>query len=149
MANNIHKSFDSNRRGDRGETVTFDLNKTTYEAVPDAPGGNLLDVAAIASDTSKTDAERARAVAIFLDGVLTDESSAKFAAAFRDKKDPITLPQALEVLQWLIEEVYVGRPTEPSSSSANGRSPNGQPSTAPSLGPASTQPDSQPVGSAT
>lgn len=125
-----HKDFEADRRIDRGETVTFTLNGEGYEAAADAPGGAILDVAATATDDSLPDGRRAMAIGTFLDAVLLPESAERFADRFRDPTNPITLEQATELLTWLVEEVYVGRPTARSRPSrpgprATGRSTSG------------------------
>jgi hypothetical protein len=144
-----HKDFTSARRAEQGESVTFTLNGESYEAAADAPGGALLDIAAQAGDETANDGARAMAIATFLDSVLLPDSAERFADRFRDPLNPITLEQAVEVLQWLVGEVYVGRPTATRSPSANGRSRTGRPSTAAARPVASIPSTSQPADSAT
>lgn len=90
------------------EPVQFTIDGDTFHAVPLAPGGAMLDMAAVQDGTNS---EKVRAISEFLDMVLTEESAVLFAARLRDKKRPITLDQATEVVVWLVEEAYTDRPT--------------------------------------
>ena len=68
-------------------------------------------------------------MADFLDTVLLPESSVRFAKRMRSAEDPITGADLVETVNWLVGEVYGGRPTTPSSSSPDGSSTTGTSST--------------------
>jgi hypothetical protein len=112
----MHKDFQSARRAHTGEAITFTVNNQTYEAIPDAPAAALLDATALADGSS---VEKMRAIGEFLDKVLLPESRERLERAMRsqDATWNVTLEDAIEVVRWLVSEVYVGRPTmRPSTS---------------------------------
>jgi len=143
----MHRDFEQARRVDTGEVVTFTLNGEEYSAWPDAPGGLILDLAKASMDTEATNAAQVAAAAAFLEATLVPESAERFAAAMRDPANPITFDQAAAVMEWLLEEAYTARPTEPSSPSAVGPSTPGRPSTGRASRTASTPSASPPTGS--
>lgn len=63
-----------------------------------------------------------------LDELLLPDSAVRFAERMKSKTEPIDLEQVMGVFQWLISE-YGERPTSPLSSSSNGHSGTGTPST--------------------
>lgn len=97
-----------------------------FYAAPDVPGGTLLD---FASTDDGPVFDRMVAMMRFLDQVLLPESAVRFAARLRSAADPITTGDVVELCNWLIGDVYGGRPTGPSSSSENGSSPTTSSST--------------------
>jgi hypothetical protein len=59
------------------------------------------------------------------DLVLEDESSEVFKSRMGNRQKPISIPQMMEIIPWVMEE-YGMRPTEPSSPSSTGsESPDG------------------------
>jgi hypothetical protein len=126
-----HRDFDTHRRQAAGERVTFNIRNVDgsddiFECASDAPGGVMMDVASI-GEANRSD--QVLAVGKLLDGVLMPESRVRFEKRFRDATNPITLDDAIAIVQWLAQDVYGGRPTTPSSSLPGSASPTGQNST--------------------
>jgi hypothetical protein len=134
----IHKVFETQRKAAGGQRVTFEINGETYEAAADAPGGALLTAASMEGASPLHQLE---ALGQFLDAVLFPESRERFEAALRspDSSKNVTLEDAANIVTWLIQEVYVGRPTTQSSGLPNAASPDGM-----NLTPDAPLPDSTP-----
>jgi hypothetical protein len=137
----VHKAFATQRRAASGETVSFELPEGSgriYSATPDAPGGVLLVAASIDSETDT--GAKLRMLGTILDQVLLPESRDRFEEAF-NSPDPainIGMTDVVEVIRWLISEVYVGKATAPASPS---------PATDSTSGPSSTGAAPLPVSS--
>lgn len=132
-----HKDFAVQRRANEGETVTFTLNGQTYSATPDLPGHALLTAASL---QGASPIQQMQSMGTFLDLCLLPESRELFEANMKSS-DPtcnITLEDAAEVVKWLLEEVYVGRPTQSASGSRGVPSPDGTSTTATASTEAST-----------
>jgi hypothetical protein len=115
-----HREFNTHRRQASGERVTFNIPNAdgtadVFDCAADPPGGVMLDVANI-SEGSR--GEQVLAIGRLLDGVLLPDSRDRFEKRMRDPLNPITLDDAIDVVSWLAQEVYSGRPTVPSSPSA-------------------------------
>lgn len=128
-----HKSFQS--EAENAEAVTFDFSGDQYAAAPVCPGGLLFDLAAIEKSST---AEQAKALLGFLDEVLIGDSADRLAARLRDPANPLGVKDLNQLVEWLMGEVYGGRPTDPSSPSPGGPSPTGQDSTGAAVSAAST-----------
>jgi len=134
----------------RPDTIKFRIDNDVFEAVS-AVGANLMrdiigmtDVSELTSanleELSPEDAGRRLPKVMaqvsktlgFLDTVLLPDSAQRFAARMNSATEPITLDQAFKVWTWLVEQ-YSGRPTQPSSPSANGHDGTGTSSTAGAL----------------
>lgn len=133
----MHKDFVSATRPvvtdeetGEAEEVFFTLDGDRYDVLPgDPPVGFTLDLAKIAAPGTK-ELDRLVLVGQLLDDVLLPESADRLGAALRDTAKPVYVEDVLPVLQWLIEEVYSGRPTESAPPSSNGRRTTGRTSTA-------------------
>lgn len=131
------------------EPIRFKIDDDVFEAVPTVGAEVMRDVIGMTDtiklmsegqDTANVSPEKltkaadgvkthtARALQ-FLDMVLLPDSALRFAERMRSLENPITLEQTLQVWTWLIAQ-YSGRPTEPSSPSANGHGGTGTSSTA-------------------
>lgn len=129
------------------EPIRFKIDDDVFEAVPSVGADVMRDVIGMtdaikvtaldqatatpeqlgeAASTVKTHTARALQ---FLDTVLLPESAQRFGERMRSIENPITLEQAFQVWTWLIGQ-YGGRPTVPSSPSANGHGGTGTSSTA-------------------
>jgi small nuclear ribonucleoprotein (snRNP)-like protein len=108
--------------------VTFTLNNVTYHATPDLPGHALLTAASL---QGASPIQQMQSMGTFLDLCLLPESRELFEANMRstDPSCNITLEDAAEVVKWLLEEVYVGRPTQAASGSRGAPSPDGSSTT--------------------
>lgn len=124
------KAFQTQRRASDGEDVSFTINGMTFFATPDPPGGALLLAGSL---EGKEPAQQMASVGVFLDAVLLEESRARFEKALysSDPKANITLEEVADIVKWLMEDVYVGRPTTLSSATPSALSPDGTTSTAP------------------
>lgn len=131
------KSFSAARP--EAETIEFDVDGEVFLAAvaADLPGAALLDLSAL--EATRKPMEQLRLIADFLDAALLPESRDRFAARLRDAGNPITLAAATDVAVWLIEEIYTGHPTEPSSAPVAGSSTSGRGSTAGARRKASTR----------
>lgn len=95
--------------------VEFTIDGEMYQAHPVMSGDAMLTMAKQATGEGPV-GDRIAAALSFLDVALLPESAERFAARFKDPANPISLGDATDVMRWLIEDVYVGRPTEPPSS---------------------------------
>lgn len=133
MTDNI-KRIGAARVAEKAQPAEFTVGDSDeiFLAAPEAPGGALIDLAK-AEDTKPHHA--VMAMMNFLDQVLLPDSAVRFAARLRSAEHPITGADVVETTNWLIQEVYGGRPTTPSSDSPDGSSATGTSSTdgAPSL----------------
>lgn len=131
------------------EPIRFTVDDDTFEAYPQVGGGLLMDVISIEGLDQLTlpddpDAElstseltkmsriantQSRKMLDFLDTALLPESAERFAQRMRSTENPISLQQVFQIGRWLLAQ-YGARPTEPPSSSDNGRGGSGGPSTA-------------------
>lgn len=130
----------------RPDSLKFRIDEDVFEAVP-AVGANLMrDIIAMTDMSALADAraegltpeqatsklpkvmEQVSKTLGFLDTVLLPDSAQRFAARMNSAVEPITLDQAFKVWTWLVEQ-YSGRPTQPSSPSANGHDGTGTSST--------------------
>jgi hypothetical protein len=123
--------------------IEFNVGEDRFQAYPEIAGGLLMDVIAIegldqlsipddpnelsTSEIAKMGQianTQAKKMLDFLDEALLPESAELFAKRMRSRDNPITLTQAFAIGRWLLGE-YGARPTEPSSSSGNGRDGSG------------------------
>lgn len=124
------RDFTAARAAATAEPVTFTIDDDTFECVPvdRVPATAIVDLTALfdVADRSKGDAgsigfgdaaTMLRAVIAFTEAVMVPASAARFAERLRDGGNPITLDQALDVMIWLVQDVYTGRPTSPPSHS--------------------------------
>ncbi len=114
------RDFDAAASARDLEPIFFTVRGDDYEAIPECPGGLLLDLAA-ANDSGKTEASTAVKL---LDAVLTGDSAERFKTALRRPDNPISLGDLTDIIQWLVEE-YTGRPTQQPSASPDGLSTSG------------------------
>jgi hypothetical protein len=114
----------------------FTIGADTFFAPPVIPPVVLAELAGMASSLSEVQKGGdlmavLEKVATLFDGLLTEETAPRFRERLLGRTDPIDLHrQAIPILQWLME-VYGLRPTQPSSSSANGLDGGGGGSTDP------------------
>lgn len=121
-----------------GVGVDFEVDGETFTTVPagSLPAGFLWDATEIiellvevqrqggADKMSPLDLVRImRLCARALDEMLDEDSAQRFSARLRDRDRRIDPATAMDVLMWLIEEVFAGgHPTTPSSSQPPGLS---------------------------
>jgi len=131
-----------------GEGTHFKVDDDEYVARPatSLPGAVLLDLGAAVKGTQ---AEQTLAMVEFLRLALEPDSMERFEARLRDPRDPIDILTLFEVANWLMEDVYGGRPTVPPAPSGNGRPSTGKSSTAGVPAKASTRSNSRSTGSST
>lgn len=103
--------------------VKFKIDEDIFNAVPDIAGGLLIDFAVHAASLSEAELEsQPQIFTAMFDLVLFDDSAKLFTERMRDKNRPITISQAMDVVNWLMEQ-YGMRPTQPSESSSDGSAP--------------------------
>jgi hypothetical protein len=132
------KSFNSPGRSK--DMIQFQIDEDIFNAVPSIGGVILREMldqsvelaSVVAEGVNNSNAavlgrqakEYSYKVVSFLDQVLTEESSQRFAERLRSVTEPIELNQVYAVYMWLLEQ-YSGRPTMPSSLSSNGHDGTG------------------------
>ena len=107
------KSFQSAASSLPADPVVFDVDGETFAAVPVLSATAATTLAVLGS--SEDSRERMTAIGEFLDLVLVPESRERFATRMAATDKPLTLDDVSEVVTWLIEDVYVLRPTGPPS----------------------------------
>jgi hypothetical protein len=139
------------------EPIRFKADGDTFEAIPELSAEMTMQAVELMNTmgvmtlegmsvgdldpatATPEDFERARSIAsgankyigqimAMLDELLLPKSAERFAERLKDKVNPITLLQAIEIWKYLVEQ-YTGRPTSPSSSSTNGHDDGGTSST--------------------
>jgi len=99
----------------------FRIDDDVFECAPELPAGASTFLVKM---SRAGDMERVAMLGDFLDMIVLPESAERFAARMISPKEPITISQLLKVIEFLME-TYTGRPTQPSSSSADGLTPTG------------------------
>jgi hypothetical protein len=90
-----------------------------FNAVPALPALHLVQFANAMEQMDEKDAgEQAHVFKDIYELVLTEESAERFIARMSDKNDPISLPQAMEIVEWIMSEFGM-RPTQPSEASSD------------------------------
>jgi hypothetical protein len=106
----------------RSKDIVFTADGDTFYAVPRIATMLFTDLVARINATrngAENEETQMEAVISFFDVALTDESAELMQTRLSDKKNPIDMGQALDIIGWLIEQ-YGGRPTPPSQSSSDG-----------------------------
>lgn len=89
----------------------------TFTVVPVAPGGVLDDVARMVGvDGRGKRVWNAPSVMKFLTGVLIEPDVARFDDLVHDKERLVELEALGEITEWVSEQLFNPRPTQPSSS---------------------------------
>lgn len=138
--------------------VQFRIDGDTFEAFPSVPVDAMQDLTTLGGRFSGIDptdpaavTEALTAIKEAVDILLLPDSAEVFKKRMsKGAPEPITLPQFMQVFQWL-SEVYAGRPTQSSgtSSSSSRRGKSGTGSTATTKRAASTRAGSRSKTSAT
>ena len=102
----------------RAKNVEFTADGDTFYGVPRVATGLLTDVISHINAATAIEA-KIEAVSEFFDITLIDESATLVRSRLRDKKNPLDLGQALDIIDYLVE-TYAARPTRPSPSSSDG-----------------------------
>jgi hypothetical protein len=112
-----HKSFGSDNPYANAEPVTFDLYDQTFTCKVAVQGAALLRFGQEASDNSSA------AVMNFFRVVMDDDNFEQFEELIESEDKIVDAALLGEIAGYLVSE-YSSRPTEPSSSSSNGRGKN-------------------------
>lgn len=112
------------------DPIRFEVNGHVFEALREAPGGQVYDMVASASNPDQVQAAATAASSTlhFLRTVLAPESYERFDTLFHSVDDPITPDQVNLVVNGLCE-VYGKRPTARAGRSSPGRPRTGTNST--------------------
>jgi hypothetical protein len=103
--------------------IKFRVAPDIFEAVGAIPGGLLMEFGAAAEQLGEVKlTEQLSLFNQMFSLVLDDDSVELFIQRMRDKKNPITLGQAMDITNWLMEK-YGMRPTQPSEASSDGQAP--------------------------
>ena len=102
------KDFGTGSQRDAGaEPPVFKIHDEEFTCVPQIQGKFLLDIVKMSSNADAGDT--ARMISDFFEGVLEDESYARFSALLVDKHRVVSVETLSEIVGWLIEE-YANRP---------------------------------------
>jgi len=116
-----------NRR--RSGPVRFSMDGDVFEAVPEIPASQMVDLIDRLQAAEADPADRFRQILEVLQRLLTPDSRGMFERRLSDPANPISVTQLTELTNWLVGEVYTERPTQPPSPSPEPPSDGGQPST--------------------
>jgi hypothetical protein len=101
--------------------VKFRIDDDIFHGKVNIPGKHLIRFAIefgnVTLDAMK---ENPEAIDQLFSLVLQKDSATLFSKRFDDEDNPISMPQAMRVLPWLMEK-YGMRPTEPSSNLSDGQ----------------------------
>jgi hypothetical protein len=92
--------------------IPFKINEEVFWAVPHQPAALLFDLAAAVKETSLEG--QINALATFMQTMLVPESYERLKERMRDTERPVSFPQLMRIMEWLMEQ-YSGRPTQQSS----------------------------------
>jgi len=112
----------------------FTADGDTFTPVPGAAAMLVGGIVGQIQGAATLD-EKMLAIGEFFDVMLTDESAKLMQDRLRSKTNPLDINQALEIIEYLTEEIGA-RPTVPSSSSSDG-SATGETGTSSMVGAAS------------
>lgn len=116
----------------RAEPVPFSMDGDVFDAVPEIPAkmmAGLITKFANINEAAVDPATRFEQALDVLRQLLTPDSRETFERRLDDSANPIGLRQVIELVQWLLGEVYGERPTSPPSPLPAPPSDGGQPST--------------------
>jgi hypothetical protein len=100
--------------------VKFRIDDDIFVGVSNIPALDLMKFGVMFDGLTEQDMlERPDAYEEMLALVLANESATRFFARMGDKVKPISMPQVMNVMSWLMEQ-YGLRPTQPSPASSNG-----------------------------
>lgn len=123
------KDFDAARSerkrklGNPDQVVAFRIGGQEFRCQPVLPYGLVLDIALVPDDAPQTMQVAALDNLIFQ--MLKPECHDAWHAIVRDTENGLDLEDVRTIVQWMME-VYTGRPTEPSSTSAEQSSEAGR-----------------------
>jgi hypothetical protein len=101
--------------------IQFKIDDDVFHCRPALAADVLLDFTERFSAIKEDDGAESRAVLVsVLEEVLQPDSFARFRERMADRDNPVDMPQANAVIEWVFEE-YGLRPTQPSSGSPNGQ----------------------------
>jgi hypothetical protein len=101
------------------DKVSFTIDGDLFEAVSVMPAETLMEFAGSYAKAGEAPGDSLEAMRGLLEMVLLPNSYLRIAERMRSKSDPIDINQISELIPWLLE-VYGLRPTQRSSSSADG-----------------------------
>ena len=102
--------------------VFFNIEGERFDCAPAVPIDDLQEmVKGFGEVTAENIADALRA---FFEKVMDEATAARLSSMMKDKKNPLDMEQAKEIMEWLLE-VYSLRPTEPSSESSTGSATDG------------------------
>jgi hypothetical protein len=100
--------------------VRFRIDDDVFVGVPNIPGFDLLKFGAMVEGLSEHDImANSEYFSTMFRLVLEEASADVFLARMGDKKRPISMPQVMKIMPWLMES-YGMRPPTPSSESSGG-----------------------------
>lgn len=99
--------------------VSFTIDGDLFEAVSVMPAQTLMEFAGSFAKVGEVPGDSLEAMRGLLEMVLLPDSYLRIAERMRSKSEPIDIGQISELIPWLLE-VYGLRPTQRSSSSADG-----------------------------
>lgn len=134
MANQQHKSFplssgDSEEQESRD--ISFELGTESFKCVPHLPFVAGVDL------TRRIDEDGILVASMEFIETCLEEGEIKRFRKFVRRTPELTAKTAIDLVNWLLE-AYADRPTQPPSTSSNGRQTTGNTSSSPSSTPVTT-----------
>lgn len=99
--------------------IVFTIDGDVFEAAPVMPAQTLMEFAGHFANIGEAPGDNLDAMRGLLEMVLLPDSYLRLSERMRSKSNPIDIVQVSDVISWLLER-YGLRPTQPSSSSADG-----------------------------
>ncbi len=101
--------------------VRFRIDDDVFTGVPNIPAHDLMEFGKLFDGLTESDiVADPKAFDQMFRLVLNENSAEVFLSRMSDKKKPISMPQIMKIMPWLMEQ-YGMRPTEPSSNSSSGQ----------------------------
>lgn len=114
------RDFSAPVRDVRFNIAKGDRSPDVFTGINDLPAELLIEFAAITDQLEETDiAQQPEIFRSLFSLILVDESYERFNARMRDKTNPISITQLMEIMPWVMEQ-YGLRPTTPSEDSSGG-----------------------------
>lgn len=114
------KDFSTERPPVRFKIKRSDNTYDYFDGLPDLPALLLVEFATLAERLSESElGDQPKLFSALFELILQEQSAVLFISRMSDRKEPISLPQINDIMQWTMA-AYGLRPTEPSEDSSPG-----------------------------